>query len=103
MTSAGRRNVSNVPAQALTMHEQPVRRGQARRWADRALADGGSDRPPAEVIDDLYVRAFGRPPTAVERDRALGFLADDGGPGDPDAWADLCHALLNVKEFIYLP
>jgi hypothetical protein len=25
-----------------------------------------------------------------------------GGADDPRAWADLCHVLINVKEFIFI-
>jgi hypothetical protein len=54
----------------------------------------------------LYLTAFGRPPTGQEQADDLAFLADQariyGRPDDPRAWADLCHVLINVKEFIYI-
>ena len=46
-STMGRRNVSNVPAQALTLMNDPFVVGQARLWADRLLAedrDGPADR-----------------------------------------------------------
>ena len=103
-STVGRRNVSNVPAQALTLLNDPFVVGQARLWADRALREVPG--PASGRVEALYVTAFSRPPTAVERDEALSFLAEQtklyDGPDDPRAWADLCHVLFNVKEFLYV-
>ena len=103
-STMGRRNVSNVPAQALTLMNDPFVVQQARLWADRACADAARPRP--EVVASLYLAAFGRPPTDAERAEALAFLDEQaaayGAPDDPRAWADLCHVLINVKEFIYI-
>ena len=103
-STMGRRNVSNVPAQALTLMNDPFVVQQARRWADRARSDPARPRP--EVVSGLYLAAFGRPPTDAERSEALAFLDEQaaayGSPDDPRAWADLCHVLINVKEFIFV-
>ncbi|HEX5497728.1 MAG TPA: DUF1553 domain-containing protein, partial [Thermomicrobiales bacterium] len=104
-TSAGRRTVSNVPAQALTMMNGPFVVAEARRWAERALSEPAAG--PAERIERLYLTAFGRSPTPAESSEALAFLAEQAGrygapDGDPRAWADLCHVLLNVKEFMFV-
>jgi hypothetical protein len=58
-------------------------------------------------VDALYRAAFARPPTADESRDALHFLEQqakryEGGSDDPRAWADLCHVLINVKEFIFI-
>jgi hypothetical protein len=47
--------------------------------------------------------AFGRPPTAVELKRSSEFLRERTAsePGDA-ALSDLCLALFNANEFIYL-
>ena len=42
-STMGRRNVSNVPAQALTLMNDPLVVGRARIWAERRLA-GASGR-----------------------------------------------------------
>jgi hypothetical protein len=103
-TSTGRRSVSNVPAQALTMMNSPFVVAEARRWAERTLA---AARSTVERVDDLYVAAFARPASEAERQSAVAFLDEQsrrygGQPGDGRAWSDLCHVLLNVKEFIYI-
>ncbi len=104
-TTIGRRSVSNVPAQALTLMNDPFAMQQARIWAERILAD--PDTPAADRIQHLYQTAYGRPPTAAELDEALSFVAQQGkrygsSCDDLRAWADLCHVLINVKEFIFI-
>ena len=104
-TSTGRRTVSNVPAQALAMMNGPFVVAEAHRWAERALSEPAAGV--AERVERLYLSAFGRPPTAAERADALAFLAEQAArygaaENDPRAWADLCHVLLNVKEFIFV-
>jgi mono/diheme cytochrome c family protein len=100
----GRRNVSNVPAQALTLMNDPFVVGQARLWAARLPGEGGAT--PRDRLAWLYETAFGRPPTDRETAGGLGFLAEQGGAyggaDDARAWEDLCHVLVNVKEFIYI-
>jgi mono/diheme cytochrome c family protein len=96
-STMGRRNVSNVPAQALTLLNDPFVIDQARLWADRLLAPPGRSRD--DRLRDLYLTAFGRPPSDAERAEALAFLAGDDGPR---GWAELCHVLFNVKEFIFV-
>ncbi len=103
-STMGRRNVSNVPAQALTMMNDPLVAHLARRWVDRLLADPQeSDRG---RITRLFEAAFGRPPTDEETGRCVAFLTSRPGTrrdqADPVAWADLCHVLFNVKEFIFI-
>jgi mono/diheme cytochrome c family protein len=102
-TTIGRRTVSSVPAQALTLLNDPFFVEQAGVWAKRVLAEQGDA---AQRVNALYETAFSRPPTAAERDAALAFLTQQaqgyGAPDDAHAWADLCHVLFNVKEFIFV-
>jgi hypothetical protein len=99
-TTMGRRNISNVPAQALTLLNDPFVVAESRRWAERLLAETAKDATPRDRLERLYLTAFGRPPNEVETAEALAFL--NGQENDPGAWADLCHVLINVKEFIYV-
>jgi hypothetical protein len=103
-TAIGRRTVSNVPAQALVMLNNPFVVQQAELWARRALAEPG--RTADDRVARMYGAAFGRAPTAAERATATAFVAEQsreyGRPDDPKAWADLAHALFNAKEFIFI-
>ena len=94
-TAIGRRTVSNVPAQALVMLNNPFVIQQAELWARRALAD--PKLTPDDRVTRMYLAAFGRAPTADERATATAFAGDD-----PRAWAELAHALFNAKEFIFI-
>jgi hypothetical protein len=62
----------------------------------------------------MYLTGLGRPPENPEMTRALEFVESQtaryrtisGSAGSSDtaseAWADLCHVLLNSAEFIYV-
>jgi mono/diheme cytochrome c family protein len=93
-TCIGRRTVSNVPAQALILLNDPFVHQQAERWGKRVMA-----QPAAQRIDGMFIDAFGRPPSETERSECLAFLANRD---DTATWADLAHSLFNVKEFVFL-
>jgi mono/diheme cytochrome c family protein len=99
-STMGRRNVSNVPGQALTLMNDPLVIREANLWAKRIMTEHAiSSRG---RVDKLYSGAFGRPPSALEAGASQAFL--DGHANGPtlEAWADLCHVLLNMKDFIFL-
>ncbi len=103
-STVGRRTVSNVPAQALILMNDPFVHQQAELWAKRINAQGGSDR---QRIQRMYVSAFGRPPTDAELSACFDFLERQAAAAgkqaeDPAVWADLAHTLFETKEFIYL-
>jgi hypothetical protein len=103
--TVGRRGTSTVPAQALTLMNDPFVVAEAQRWAAQALAGPGTTA--TQRIDALYQAAFARPATAVELREALRFLEQQANQygvsaDDPRVWADLCHVLINVKEFIFV-
>ena len=102
-STMGRRNVSNVPAQALTLLNDPFVLDQARRWAAKERAD---PTIPAEASVVAMCRAaFGRPPDPDGLAAALAFVeARRRVEGDPlSPWAELGHVLWNVKEFTFIP
>jgi hypothetical protein len=103
-TTMGRRSVSNVPAQALALMNNPFVIQQADLWSKRALKEEGISS--SERIKRMYTAAFGREPTKNETADALQFLADQakdyGKKDDPRAWKDLCHVMMNTKEFIFV-
>lgn len=108
-SSMGRRNVSNVPAQALILLNDPLVVELSRKWGERALqhvADAGSEAM-SQRVGWLYLSGFGRQPTASESQTANAFLtsqASERGVSteDSDLWADFAHVLVNTKEFIFL-
>lgn len=95
-STMGRRNVSNVPAQALILMNDPFVAQQAKDWAQLALKQQGSAE---ERIQWMYVTAFARKPTEAELEFAFEFV---GQRSDPKRWSALAHALINTKEFIFL-
>ncbi len=67
------------------------------RW----LAANLSDR---EIVDRLYLTALSRPPTADERVRFVGILAEaakDGAPARREALEDFVWAVLTGREFLF--
>jgi hypothetical protein len=121
------RTVANTPQQALTLLNDPTFVEAARVLAAKLLAGpAGSDE---ERIDQLYLRALGRPPRGPERASLVNFLAtmrrtykDSPGDakkllhigiapapvpaGDPEteaeaaAWTNVCRVVLNLQETI---
>ena len=96
-STVGRRQVSNVPAQALVLMNDPFVHEQAKLWAGRIADD---PRPVGERITSVYLSAFGRPPTDKEVAICREFIS--GQPNDVQTWTDLTHAMFNVKEFVFL-
>src|SRR5262249_41591159 len=99
-STVGRRTVSNVPAQALILMNDPFVHQQAETWARHVLAQPGSS---SERIERMYAIAFGRAPTNTEQAACLAFVEQQArlhaaGANDLPAWKDLAHALFNVKE-----
>ena len=107
--TVGRRNVSNVPAQALIMMNDPMVVQQAQVWSQRLLSQKGLTAE--QRIEQIYLTAFARPPSQDEVAAALSFLEQQGkelglapkaAQTDKRVWSDLCHVMMNVKEFIFV-
>ncbi len=56
-------------------------------------------RPPAEIVEELYIRALSRKPSEAERKRMLALVADRAA--DRKAYEDVFWALLNSTEFAF--
>ncbi len=95
-STRGQRDVTNVPAQSLTMLNSPFVVAQAEHWG-KALA--ARDDPVGDTVQEMFLKAFGRLPSPSELDQSLGYVGD---APDADRWADLAHALFNLKEFVYV-
>jgi hypothetical protein len=96
----GRRNVSNVPAQALVLMNDPFVVEQARLWAGALVAQEESEE---KRIDKMFLTALGRKPGAAERGRVESYLAEESAADPVDTWANLAHVVINMKEFIFIP
>jgi len=98
-STVGRRTVSNVPAQALILLNDPFVHQQASVWAKKILAVKGAN---AERIRLMYQAAFSRPPEEHELNACLRFLEEQRSASSETAWSSLAHVLFNTKEFIFL-
>jgi hypothetical protein len=111
----GRRDVTNVPAQALALLNDPFVLGQADVWAGRLIER--PDRTLGERIDAMFLTALGRRPTDRERGRfelaarrfaelhaiPTGRAPEAGMLKSRAVWKDMAHAIFNLAEFIYIP
>lgn len=92
--TVGRRNTSNVPAQALALANAPLVHELCERFAQRCLAHSDND---AQRLQLAYQLAFARMPRTDELHSLLAFVRQ---PGDPKTiWTDAVHALVNTTEF----
>ena len=95
-STRGQRDSTNVPAQSLTMLNSPLVIGQAEVWGKRLAEQTAT---PGAKINDMFLQALGRVPSADEADRARTYM---GSADDAGAWANLAHSLFNLTEFIYV-
>jgi cytochrome c553 len=99
----GRRDDTNVPAQALVMLNDPLVLAMADHWSSRLVADGS---PSVESrIESMFVQALGRPPEKKELARwatLIGSLStDDNVLKDRDPWKHAVHTMFNLQEFTH--
>jgi hypothetical protein len=97
----GRRSSSNVPAQALTLMNDPFVQRMAVIWAKNTA----TIQDPNKRAKHMFEQAVGQIPNESKTNQLLAFLDRQGelyGKKDHRAWNDLAHALFNLKEFSYL-
>lgn len=108
-TTFGKRNTTNVPAQSLTLLNDPFVHDQAQKWAIYLLTK--KELTIRDKIQDIYMRAFSRNATETEQAQAIAFLENyakqqgqtlDDLKNDSALWTDYCHTIFNFKEFIHL-
>jgi cytochrome c553 len=103
MTSCPGRARTVVPTQALTLLNSPVADRQSSAFARRLLRECGPG--PERAVARAWLLAFGRPPERKEAERAVTFLrertAAHGGKAEA-ALAELCLAVFNANEFVYV-
>ncbi|MGB0767847.1 MAG: PSD1 and planctomycete cytochrome C domain-containing protein [Phycisphaeraceae bacterium] len=108
-STVGRRNVTNVPAQSLTLMNDPFVHDQAKRWAQQLVQQ---DHPtPGTRIDAIFFAITGQAAEEQERVAAVAFLnrmaeeidvPDDRIMTDANLWQQFCHVAFNLKRFIYI-
>jgi hypothetical protein len=91
--TCGRRNVSTVPTQALTLLNDDFVLRQAQLFADRVKEAAPDDR--VAQVRAAYEIALGRPPSDGENRLAVEFLGKQ-------KLVDFTHVLLNLNEFLYI-
>ena len=101
----GKRDTTNVPAQALIILNDPFVSAMAQYWAGQLVKVPHAT--PQERVRALFAATFAREPSLQELGRWTAAALEFHGPGQPDilldqtAWAQLCHAFFNTKEFLY--
>ena len=106
-TTFGKRNTSTVPAQSLTLLNDPFVENQAEHWALELASLKELDA--SQRIEIMYRTAFSREANEEEVADGLQFLEAQAATydlenwlNDTRPWKDYCHALFNMKEFIHL-
>jgi hypothetical protein len=100
--SCPRRNRSVTAPQALWLLHGELAHEAARDLATVVHRDAGSD--PASQTQRAFLCALSRPPDPAELQLAVDFLTERSAAQAPsgDGLADLCLALLNANEFVYV-
>ena len=103
---AGQRSQTVVPTQSLFAMNNDLFRRRARVLAERVMAESPSSDG---RLNQLWLRVFGRPITAPERDDAAAFLSElelpmeimGAGERELLRFQELCHSLLASNEFLF--
>lgn len=117
--ACGCRTQTTIAPQALMLLNSELVLGAARKLADRINSEHATGDA-AGMVESLWLIAYGRPPDSVEQAEALQFLGqqqdqflalnpslgEDATAGrklaSGEAWIDLCHAVLNSNEFLFV-
>ena len=96
ITSCPVRPVSTHALQALSLFNSDFMQEQSKAFADRLQRECKEDGPACEV-NAAWKLALARTPSAAEQKLAKQFFAKGGN------LVDMCLALLNRNEFVYVP
>ncbi|MBS1828238.1 MAG: PSD1 domain-containing protein [Acidobacteria bacterium] len=102
MAARGARDITNVPAQALTLLNDPFVIAQSEALAKRVMT-----LPQDQRLSALFRFTLGHDPNPSERARFEGLARELASlttqPRESLAvWSQLAHALFNLKEFLYI-
>ena len=100
----GRRDVTIVPTQALSLMNNGWVDGEAHALARRVLEASATNGGRVEAV---WRFGLGREATELERSSGLAHIGDllshpSAKNSEENAWASLCHVLINCNEFIYV-
>mgnify|MGYP002622921137 FL=1 len=96
--SCPQRDETTTAPQALNLLNSEFSRRCANKLADRLHSQKPGDR--LRRIELLYLCTLGRLPDQNETEQAVAFLVQSSE--SEEAWADLCLAVFNLNEFIYI-
>ena len=105
----GRRDVTNIPRQALTMLNDPFVHEMADHWAGQLIAADDGDI--SERLDRMLLEAVGRPASQrqlVQFESFVNQLAELRGVAAVDVlchreiWTDVAHVIFNLSEFVHV-
>ena len=108
--TVGKRDVTNVPDQALALLNDPFVQAMAKHWSEQVINDGASSSEIRAAA--MIATALGRPADDTEIGQLAAFAtrsAELRGVNEadcllhPEIWQDVAHVLFNLKEFIYIP
>lgn len=97
--TCARRFTTTTAPQALTLLNDSLVLSYAKTFAERVIADVGSDSN--KVIDRTMFLAVGRKPTTEEVAKLNLFFGKTTGT-TIERVTDLCHSVLNLNEFLYI-
>jgi hypothetical protein len=106
ISSCGQRDITTIPNQALTLLNNHTIRQQADAFAKRLLRE--TDGEPGAIAALAWRYVYGRNITGAERQQAVEFMqsrshtASSKGMAAQPAVQELCLALFNTNEFIYM-
>ena len=95
--SCPQRSASTIAPQALHLLNSEFALDRAKSFAARLEQRADDD---ASRIEQAYLLALGRLPLPEEHAACMEFLA--GAESTASAWNELCQALLNLNEFVYV-
>ncbi|MBX3400925.1 MAG: DUF1553 domain-containing protein [Gemmataceae bacterium] len=97
--TCARRFTTTTAPQSLMLVNDGIVLEFAKAFAAKVRTEAGNDR--MKQRDRVFLRALSRSPSDAERTATDKFLATHPGTSE-DALVDLCHAVLNLNEFLYV-
>ena len=93
--STARRSVTTIPPQSLILFNGEFVNRQAKTFAERLRKEADND--PEKQIKLAYRLALARAPTPSETKAMHVFLTEES-----EGLVQLCRAILNLNEFVYV-